>query len=115
MEWCCSFENRWSRSRDINENPIRTRHVFIYISGTAPPIFKFKESMDLSHQSRLNSVVLLKIDEAVPEILIKTCFVRNGFSLISRERLHQFSKEQHHSINLKIGGEKNSSDISEYY
>ena len=48
------------------------------------PIFKFKVSMDLSHQARLNGVVL-KIDQAVLEILIKNHFVRNTFSLISRE------------------------------
>ena len=63
-------------------------------------IFKCKVSMDSSHQARLNGVVLLKIDGAVPEILMKTCFVRNGFSLISRERHHRFSKEQHYSIGL---------------
>ena len=59
-------------------------------------IFKFKLFMDFSHQARLNGVVLLKIDGAVPEILMKTCFVRNGFSLLSRERLHRFSKGQHY-------------------
>ena len=37
------------------------------------PIFKFKVSMDSSHQARLNGVVLLKIHGAVPEILMKTC------------------------------------------
>ena len=63
-------------------------------------IFKFKVSMDSSHQARLNGVVLLKIDGAVPEILMKTCFVRNDFSFISREWLHQFSKGQHHSVGL---------------
>ena len=51
-------------------------------------IFKFKESMALSHQVQLNGVVLLKIDGAVPEILMKTCLVQNGFSLISQEQLH---------------------------
>ena len=66
-----SFENPWSRSRDINEEPFRTKHVLINISRTAPPIFKFKVSMALSHQARLNGVVLLKINGAVHEILMK--------------------------------------------
>ena len=55
------------------------------------PIFKFKVSMDSSHQARLNGVVLLKIDQAVLEILMKNHFVLNMFFLISQERLHQFS------------------------
>merc|ERR1719468_618784 len=67
IEWCCPFENQWSRSRDINEKPFRTKHVFINISGTALPNFKFKVSMDLCHQVRLNGVVLLKIDGAIHE------------------------------------------------
>ncbi len=49
-------------------------HFFI-----SAPIFKFKVSIDLSHQCGLYGVVLLKIDGAVPEILMKTCFVRNVF------------------------------------
>ena len=68
------------------------KHVLINISRTAPPIFKFKVSMDLSHQARLNGVVLLKINGAVLEILMKNHFVRNMFSLISQERLHRFFK-----------------------
>merc|ERR1719354_961122 len=52
---------------------------FFNISGTAPPIFKFKVSMDLSHQARLNGVVLLKINAAAHEILMKNHFVRNTF------------------------------------
>ncbi len=43
------------------------------------PIFKFKVSMDSSHQARLNGVVLLKINRAVLEILMKNHFVRNTF------------------------------------
>ena len=57
-------------------------------------------AMDSSHQARLNGVVLLKIHGAVPEILMKTCFVQNGFSLISRERLRRFSKGKHLLIRL---------------
>ena len=64
-QWCCPYENQWSRSRDINEKPFRTKHVLINISRTAPPIFKFKVSMDLSHQARLNGIILLKIVGAV--------------------------------------------------
>ncbi len=67
----------------INEKPFRTKHVFINISGTAPPNFKFKVSNDLCHQIQLNVVVLLKIEEAVHEILMKNYFVRNMISLIS--------------------------------
>ena len=47
--------------------------------------------MALFHQARLNGVVLLKIDGAVLEILMKNHFVLNMFFLISQERLHQFS------------------------
>ncbi len=43
------------------------------------PIFKLKVSMDSSHQARLNGVVLLKIDQAILEILMKNHFVRNTF------------------------------------
>ena len=49
-------------------------HFFI-----SAPIFKFKVSINSSHQCGLCSVVLLKIDLAVPEILMKTCFVQNVF------------------------------------
>ncbi len=52
---------------------------FFNISGTGPSIFKFKGSMDSSHQARLNGVVLLKIDQAVLEILMKNHFVLNLF------------------------------------
>ena len=65
-------------------------YVYFFISA---PIFKFKVSMERSHQCSLNGVVLMKINGAVREILMKTCFVRNGFSLISQERLHRFSKK----------------------
>ena len=51
-------------------------HFFI-----SAPIFKMKVSMERSHQCSLNGVVL----GAVREILMKTCFVRNGFSLISQD------------------------------
>ena len=43
------------------------------------PIFKFKVSMDSSHQARLNGVVLLKINAAILEILMKNHFVLNMF------------------------------------
>ena len=43
------------------------------------PIFKFKVSMDSSHQARWNGVVLLKIDQAVLKILMKNHFVINMF------------------------------------
>ncbi len=75
IEWCYTFENRWSRSRDINEKPFRTKHIIINISRTAPPIFKFKVSMDSSYQAQLNGVILLKIDGAVLKILMKNHFV----------------------------------------
>ncbi len=52
------------------------------------PIFKFKVSMDSSYQAQLNGVVILKINGAVHEILMKNHFVQNTFSLISQERLH---------------------------
>ena len=63
-------------------------------------IFKFKVSKYSSHQAQLNGVVLLKINGAVLEILMKNHFVRNMFSLISQERLHRFSEGQHHSVRL---------------
>ena len=67
------------------------KYSLISLKFCSPPIFKFKVSMDSSHQARLNGVVLLKINGAVHEIFMKNHFVRNTFSLISQERLHQIS------------------------
>ncbi len=49
--------------------------------------------MERSHQCGLNGVVPMKINGAVREILMKTCFVRNGFSLISENGFIDFQKD----------------------
>ncbi len=58
----------------LNFKPFRTKHVLINISGTASPIFKFKVSMDSSHQVQFIGVGLLKISAAVHEIFMKNPF-----------------------------------------
>ena len=85
------FENRWSRSWDINEKPFRTKHVFINISQTASLIFKRTTPLRLHWWDLSIDTLNLKIGGAVLEILMKNHFVWNMFSLISQERLHQFS------------------------
>ena len=63
-------------------------HFFI-----STPIFNIKKSMKRSHKCGFITAILLKIDGVLLEKLMKNHFVQNKFSLISRERFHQFSRE----------------------
>ena len=48
-----------------DDNIVSTKYSPISLEFFSAPIFKFKVSIDSSHQARLNGVVLLKINGAV--------------------------------------------------